>query len=316
MEVLKFLFINSPRGYLSSRHMKWFINLFGIAVAGTLGYMAEPKLRFELTGYQPSATEKAKTAKVMLQLPDGTTQIDIASLTPEQLPQRVLLKADVKVTNTAAGEYMILQAGKRVKLIRIEGGNVVVGPDEGSFLGLVPISDTDFAEQLAENPPTITPASVTPPTPVVPEPPAPPAPQETPIPDPAPTPDPAPAPAPPPLPDPTPMPDPVPTPDPAPASDPAPPDNQPAPPAPVISDLVKAMQDSIKAGDIKEFTFDQVLEWTEGPNELNDGKTYQTGLVSYKAKTVFGERTIQAKALIKDGKVHRWLGARSGKALN
>jgi hypothetical protein len=45
MEVLKFLSINSTRDYVSTRHMKLFTNLFGIAVAGVLGYLAEPMLR-------------------------------------------------------------------------------------------------------------------------------------------------------------------------------------------------------------------------------------------------------------------------------
>jgi hypothetical protein len=289
--------------------MKLFTNLFCIAVAGILGYIAEPNLRLGLTGIQPTATEKAKKMKVVLQMPDGISQIDIASLTPEQLPKHVSLNVDVKVTDAVAKVVMILQAGSRVKLIRIEDGNVVVSPNEGPFLGLVPITDTDLVQQLAENPPTTSPAPVTPPTPVVPEPPVPipdnsqetvpPAPKETPIPDP------------------TPPPDPTPIPDPAPAPEPAPADDQPAPPPPEsgTSDLVKAMQDSVKAAQIKSFTFDQVLDWTSGTDEIHDGQTYQTGLASYKAETIFGVKTIQAKALIKGGKVQRWIGANSGKPI-
>ena len=73
------------------------------------------------------------------------------------------------------------------------------------------------------------------------------------------------------------------------------------------------MQASIKGGEIKEFSFDQVLEWqaTDGPEKF-DGETYQTGIAAYKAETVFGVKTIQAKALIKDGKVVRWLWPKSG----
>jgi hypothetical protein len=72
------------------------------------------------------------------------------------------------------------------------------------------------------------------------------------------------------------------------------------------------MQESIKAAQIKEFTFDQVLEWTAGPDETVDGETYQTGLASYKAETIFGVKTIQAKALIKGGKLQRWIWPKSG----
>jgi len=73
------------------------------------------------------------------------------------------------------------------------------------------------------------------------------------------------------------------------------------------------MQASIKGGEIKEFTFDQVLDWQASQQpETIDSETYQTGIASYKAETVFGVKTIQAKALIKDGKVVRWLWPKSG----
>jgi hypothetical protein len=72
------------------------------------------------------------------------------------------------------------------------------------------------------------------------------------------------------------------------------------------------MQQSIKNGQVKEFTFDQVLEWKAGPNETVDGDSFQTGLVSYKAETIFGVKTIQAKALIKNGKALRWIWPKSG----
>ena len=73
------------------------------------------------------------------------------------------------------------------------------------------------------------------------------------------------------------------------------------------------MKASIQAGEIKEFSFDQVLEWQPGEGtETIDGQGYQTGLASYKAETVFGVKTIQAKALIQGGKVVRWLWPKSG----
>lgn len=267
--------------------MKLLFNLFVMVAAGVLGYLAEPTQRFQLTGIRPSATEKAKNSRVVLQMPDKS-QIDIASLSPEQLPQRVLLKTDVKVTDAASTAAMILQAGSHVKLVRVEAGNAVVSPDEGAYFGLVPIMDTDLAQQLTETPPTTDSEPVTPPAPVSSEPPAP-------------TPDNSQNPVPP-------APKPTPAPEQTPAADP------PAPPAPApgTSDLVKAMQDSVKAGEIKEFKFDQVQDWAAGTDELIDGQTYQIGFVSYKAETIFGVKTIQAKALIKNGKVQRWLRPKTG----
>jgi hypothetical protein len=72
------------------------------------------------------------------------------------------------------------------------------------------------------------------------------------------------------------------------------------------------MQESVRDGQIKEFTFDQVLAWKAEADEIIDGETYQTGLASYKAETIFGVKTIQAKALIKGGKIQRWIWPKSG----
>lgn len=77
-------------------------------------------------------------------------------------------------------------------------------------------------------------------------------------------------------------------------------------------DPVEAMQASIRAGKIKEFTFEQVLKWEPAADETVEGKTYKIGLASYKAETIFGEKTIQAKALIKDGIVQKWIWPKSG----
>lgn len=140
-----------------------------------------------------------------------------------------------------------------------------------------------------------------------------------------PAPEPAPVVTPPPVPEipvePTPAPEPAPTPtpepvEPAPAPEPTP-DPAPAPEPPVspvaAGDVVAIMQASIKGGDIKEFTFDQVLDWEAATEpETIDGTAYQAGIASYKAETVFGVKTIQAKAHIKDGKVVRWFWPKSG----
>ncbi|WP_035614442.1 hypothetical protein [Haloferula sp. BvORR071] len=146
--------------------------------------------------------------------------------------------------------------------------------------------------------------------------------------DPVPTPAPTPAPEPPPVakvdpePAPTPAPEPEPPvakvdPEPAPAPTPAPaPEPEPAaPPAGAAlgdADIVKVMQDSIKGGAVKEFKFEQVLAWKAGSEETVDGTSYQTGEAAYKAETIFGTKTMQAKALIKGGKVAKWVWKTSG----
>ena len=284
--------------------MKVFFNLCGMAVAGFLGYSLEPNLRFQLTGKDPGKAEMAQNVKVILQMSDGSQQIDIATLRPDQLPDKILINSGVDVTDGGSGITMNIKAGSRVKLVRIEGGNAVVSPGEGSYTGKIPVMDTDLLKQLSDNPPVMssqppaTPEPTTPPAGESAEPPV--TPEPPPVPEPAPTPEPAPAP----------------TPEPAPMPEPVSPTPTPEPPATVAQtgggDAVKVMQDSIKAEQIKEFKFDQVTSWKGGADETVDGETFQTGTALYKAVTFLGEKTIEAKAFIKGGKVQRWIWPRSG----
>ena len=90
------------------------------------------------------------------------------------------------------------------------------------------------------------------------------------------------------------------------------PEPAPAPASLNEEQIVAAMQESVKAGAIKEFKFEAVQAWKAGEEETVDGETYQTGLAAYKAQTIFGEKTVQAKALIKGGKVIKWIYAKTG----
>jgi len=272
--------------------MKQILNFLGIITAGALGYLYEPKLRPKLTG--PDTPAAAVAATPSKDTPNAKTtpsapSLDLTALTPDQLPERILLKAAVKVADSASGLVMTIDAGNRVKLIRVSGDEAVISPGEGPFLGRLPVSDTDLREQLTTNPPPPAASNPNPatapstdPATAVTETPA--APETTP--EPAPETEPEIAP--------------TPTPEPAPAA------------AEISTDPVKIMQNSVRIAQIKEFTFEQVLTWEAGPEESIDGATFQTGLASYKAETIFGLKTIQAKALIKDGKVQRWIWPKSG----
>lgn len=127
-------------------------------------------------------------------------------------------------------------------------------------------------------------------------------------------PSPAPDPAPEPMDEPVQIdPEPAPEPETEPADAPPEPVVEEEPPAPAGDvDVVAVMQASIRSGEIKEFNETQVQGWQAGEEEVSDGTTYQTGLVAYTAETLFGVRTIQAKAYIKDGKVERWIWPNSG----
>lgn len=76
--------------------------------------------------------------------------------------------------------------------------------------------------------------------------------------------------------------------------------------------ILMLMQASIRAEEVKEFSFDQVIEWSAGKDEIVDGTRYQTGSCSYKAESLLGMKTIDAKALIRNGKVDRWVWPKSG----
>jgi hypothetical protein len=133
------------------------------------------------------------------------------------------------------------------------------------------------------------------------------------------------APAPIPASTPAPVLSPAPAPAPAPVAkiDPVAPNPEPMPvveptPAPAADaklgddEIIALMKDSIASGAVKEFTSDQVKGWKANGEETIDGTEYQTGLAAYEAATIFGVRPVQAKALIKDGKIERWVYAKSG----
>lgn len=100
-----------------------------------------------------------------------------------------------------------------------------------------------------------------------------------------------------------------PAPQPEPEPEPAAPEPVAPPAGPV--DVVAVMKKHIADGNIKEFTFQQVAGWKAGADEVLDGETYQTGLIRYNAETIFGTKLIEAKALIRDGEVVKWIWPKS-----
>ena len=257
--------------------MKAFLFILGLVTAGILGYSSEPRFRLALTGKTPGEKPSISSPAPA---PAAQLAIDLAKIPSDRLPAKVMLKAEAELTDSASDLKVKVSAGSQINLIRLEGENVIISPGAGSFEGKIPIYQTDLMEQLAAMPDTPPPA------------------EPTPEPSPEPTPEPAPEP------EPTPAPEPEPTPEPTPAPEAA---------AAGSGDPVAIMKASIQAGEIKEFSFDQVLEWQPGEGtETIDGQGYQTGIASYKAETVFGVKTIQAKALIQGGKVVRWLWPKSG----
>ncbi|KAB2642549.1 MAG: hypothetical protein DVB26_02290 [Verrucomicrobia bacterium] len=331
--------------------MKWFIGIL-ILSAGLAGYLTYPTLRYGLTGLsnkQPASLQtRAAAADTASPSKASAPVIDLAKLTPDQLPAQVTLKVATEVGD-ASGLKMKIDSGSRLTLVRVEGDEVVVSPGSSPFEGRVPVTGTDLMEQLEAKPPVVpadqlgaaaTPAA-DPATPAA-DPATPATDPATPATDPATT---AADPA-------TPATDPAttaadpatsaadpattaadpatsaadpatpaagaaaPTAEPVAAAEPAAESGTAAAPAAAahagtLTDVVEVMKAHLRSGAIKEFSFEQVQEWKAGAAEVVGGRTYQTGLARYSAETVVGAKIIEAKALIQAGKIVRWVWSKN-----
>jgi hypothetical protein len=231
-------------------------------------------------------------------------KINLGTIKQNEWPKTVKLAKRVYVSTDDNDKAVPLEKGSTVEVRGLDGESYLLKVSPGGPLkGSVPIVETDFAQQViayrarrhfgaitpvAQN---INPAPVPPPTlpPVANNDAAKTSPPSAPAVDPALKPNPEPAPAP----------EPEPEPEPEPANLNA-------------EQIVAAMQENVKGGGIKEFKFEQVEGWKAGEEENVDGEMYQTGLAAYKAQTIFGEKTVQAKALIQKGKVVKWIYAKTG----
>ncbi|WP_338286781.1 hypothetical protein [Luteolibacter sp. LG18] len=76
--------------------------------------------------------------------------------------------------------------------------------------------------------------------------------------------------------------------------------------------IVKAMQRSVQTGNFKELSAGKPISWKATEPETIGGEKYQTGILEYSGETIFGVRPIQAKALLQDGVVVKWISPKSG----
>ena len=72
------------------------------------------------------------------------------------------------------------------------------------------------------------------------------------------------------------------------------------------------MRSSLTNKEIKSFSISEVKSWNAEPQETVDGTTYDVGTVTYEQETVFGRKSMTAKAYITNGKVVRWIWPKSG----
>lgn len=284
--------------FFNCRSMKYLSFLVVLILLFLGGYFLQPVFTPLLVKNQASREVVEKEVTV-----NGfKVKVDLDNLAPDLIPGQLALKEKVSLSAGDEKESRELEAGETVALVEVRKGHLLVAdPAHPEFTALVPSEFTDIFERAAKlkfeagqravatnNPPAATSATPTPTSgaeetpPEMPEDPTT-KPEETP--EVSTTPEK--------------MPDPAPT--------------DPGSREPVGSEeIVALMKASVESGAIKKFTADQVDAWTVGEPETIDGVDYQVGLVSYQAETIFGVKPVEAKALVRDGKVEKWVYAKTG----
>ena len=283
------------------RYAKFAIIVF---VLFFLGYVLGPTITPMLVKEKKATSSLVKNVRIG----SAIYEIDLAEYRTDDLPKIVKIAKLIKLETNSGEGVKMLTRGTEVKLLNRDGLELIIETTDGVAKGRVAVETTDLygvlaqakfdkdAGKVAGGPTTAPPKPpVNPPAPV----------------------------NPPPVADPTP---PVATP-PAPAaggpmvasgdggtdgSDNSAPTPEPADKKLSPDELVALMKKFIAAGTLKEFKAEQVVTWKAGEDESIDGVNYQIGLVTYKAQTIFGEKPVNAKALIKGGEVDRWVFAKSG----
>lgn len=287
--------------------MKPAVLLIGIPLAGVLGYVLEPTLR-------PAIIPSSKTTPAAKKAPapsDDKPEFDFSQVSQDSLPEEITLLRDSALTDPDSGMSLNIKADTTVELLRVSGQTALIRPKNTNFTLSLPASHTDLVSRLTKQPAAPAPTADAPevaaptpePAPITPEP----APAE---PEPAPVPAPAPEPAP--TPEPPAAEPPAVEPDPATASPPATPSTSPSGAQMDENQVLAVMRQSLQNKEIKEFSLQDVSSWRAEGSETIDGTTYDVGSVTYQQNSIFGVKSVTAKAYIQNGKVARWVWPKSG----
>ena len=260
-----------------------------------LGYVLGPTITDMLV--KEKKDESSLFAEV--EYKGATYKIDLAEYRDADLPLTIKIEKPVTIPTIDNDGEVRLGKGDTVNLLNRKDNVLIIESIKGNGKGEVAPQNTDiytvlaarkFEKAVADGGGSM---AGTPPVPV---------------PTPVPTPTPAPGPEPVAVVDPTPPPTPAVEPEPTPTPPPAPAGGVKL----TEEQIIELMKKSIAGGAVKEFKTEQVKGWKASGDETIDGSDYQTGLAAYEAATIFGVRPVQAKALIKDGKIERWVYAKSG----
>lgn len=263
-----------------------------ILVCVGLGYVVEPVFRSLADGKpapeadagpkagdagdSPAGQPDGQDAAV----PEPAVQVDLSKVTKADFPDKVALKVGYTVTDAESGATVTLKKGSLVKPLRLEGTDLVIQPSLVPIQSKIDVDKTNFKELVA---PRIEERLR---NAVAEEDPAPAEPMQA---------DPGPEPPAPPAPEPEPEPEPEPA----------------AVPKLGEAAVVALLKQDVEAGNVTEFKANQVTAWKAGEDMEFDGETYQTGRVTFRAQTILGVQEHEAIALIEDGKVYKWMWAKT-----
>jgi len=67
--------------------------------------------------------------------------------------------------------------------------------------------------------------------------------------------------------------------------------------------MLELMKKSVTNRTVKEFAFQDVTSWEITGTKEIDGSEYQVGEVTYEQNSIFGNKSLRAKALFQDGEL-------------
>lgn len=248
------------------------------------------------------ASETVVEIKVKSPMGTITETVDLEDVDPKDYPDKITLSESAILTDKNGLSPLKLDPGSPVKPLLLDEMMLeITSPLATHLTGKVSVLDTNFADEVARkrmdrrmammeiekgnpNPPA------TPATPVAPKP----TKQEVAV-----------------------VEEPsskagMTTPEPAPEAETEATPEPEAPTTLTAEQVVAAMKASLEGGKVKELDASKVTNWEAVEDESFDGEDFQVGIATYKEMTILGEKTLQAKALFSEGKLDKWIHAKTG----
>lgn len=229
---------------------------------------------------EAEVTDEERVINVKVRSPLGTVteKVNLSTLKQEEFPEKIKLKEEVTLLNEQGEEPTVLGPGSPVKPLSLEGATLTVTSPLASHLtGTIKVRNTDFAEAVARQRMKVRLDAVESEIQPKKEEMAAKEMKEEEV-----------------------------------AEVPEPVEEEEASVTVDADGIVAAMKASLEAKEIRHFTTEQVKSWEAGEEESIDGESYQIGVVSFEEETILGTQVSDAKALIKNGKIEKWIFPKTG----